>query len=187
MKISLGTENFDKVEAFQEALQFLGAKGETNSLSREENFLPFTDEETLYSAIFYAQKSRKSSKSDLGLSLEDGVEQLGSKLFVVCWGALVDANENLFICSSARIPIPEETAQLIHRDQSLAHGNPAYVDQAVQKSIGAMGLLTSGINTLKDEYLHMIRVLVGQFKQGQNSLNATDFASTLLSQEFQLS
>lgn len=130
---------------------------------------PSSDEETQKGAVARAREVvRKSGKQTYGIGLEGGIMKLGTQVFLCNWGALFTADEQLFVASGARIPLPSDIVR--HLDEGLELGEvmEAYVKRSdVRKREGAIGIFTNERISRTSMFTHVIELLVGQYEFAQ--------------------
>ena len=163
MKIIIGSKNITKVTATKEVLEELGHEviGE-NVLSNVSN-QPFSDKETIQGAKNRALASLAKG-GEIGIGLEAGVEYLNEQLFLVNWGVLATAKGDIFYAGGTRIPLPSVIKEVLESGVELSDAIDAYaLKQDVRSKEGAIGILTSNFYNRKDNFIHIIKLLWGQY------------------------
>ncbi|MFP3442807.1 DUF84 family protein, partial [Pantoea sp. SIMBA_133] len=60
-----------------------------------------------------------TSRSEIGIGLEGGVQIIEEKLYVSNWGALVDKNGTEVIAGGARFPLPDNIKKMLEEGKEL--------------------------------------------------------------------
>ncbi|WRP05769.1 DUF84 family protein [Rossellomorea aquimaris] len=167
LKIAIGTTNPAKVQAIQKAFQELYEEVlfecfKTDSHVGEQ---PISDQETIEGALNRAKGVLRATDSDIGIGLEGGVTESLYGMFVCNWGALVDRSGNEIIGGGARIPLPKEISSRLKAGEELGPLMDEYTQTTgVRKKEGAMGVFTNGLITREAMFLHVVRLLIGQWQ-----------------------
>jgi inosine/xanthosine triphosphatase len=165
MLISIGSKNPAKIAAVEQA--FRGYAFEMISVDTESGVRaqPLTDEETIKGAINRAVSALDGSGADIGIGLEGGVQETEHGLFLCDWGALFERGNEPIIAGGARITLPEEIASRLLAGEELGPVMDEYAQkQNVRKKEGAIGIFTNGKIDRVDMFLHVVKLLLGQFE-----------------------
>ncbi|KGX89160.1 DUF84 family protein [Pontibacillus litoralis] len=166
MKIVVGSTNLPKVNAVKNNFPDVEVFGV--EVSSKVSAQPFSDEETLEGAINRARECAKHTKGCIGIGLEGGVTEMGEDLYLCNWGVLVDHNENTYTASGARILLPDEVAEQLHKGQELGDVMDAYAKRTgVRSKEGAIGIFTNELVNRTAMFEHVVQLLKGQYEYDQ--------------------
>lgn len=170
MKIIVGSTNKAKVNAVKEVLESMGHQVigvETQSCVSNQ---PFSDEETITGA--YNRASSSSLIGDIGIGLEAGVQEQNGIYYLVNWGVLKTSDDHIFYAGGTRIPLPEELVLPLKSGKELSEVIDAYSSRIdVRSNEGAIGILTADFFGRKENFVHIIRLLWGQYLYQKNVKN----------------
>ncbi|MEH7463761.1 DUF84 family protein [Bacillus thuringiensis] len=167
MKVAVGSKNKVKVNAVREVL----AEAEIVSLSVPSHVSeqPFSDEETLQGASNRAKLALAEGKADIGIGLEGGVMHTDHGLFMCNWGALATKEDKLFIAGGARMKLPDEFIQPLEEGKELSEVMEDYTKQRdIRSNEGAIGIFTNNYVDRTDLFVHVVKLLVGQYMYDRN-------------------
>ncbi|MFG6116666.1 DUF84 family protein [Halobacillus sp. MO56] len=163
VRIYTGSQNPTKIESVKEVFTSFDIEGA--EVESKVSAQPFSDEETQEGAINRARECAKMKKGAMGLGLEGGVMEIADELYLCNWGALVDEHENLYLASGARIPLPEEIKVELEKGRELGDVMDEYADkQEVRRNEGAIGIFTNAAVNRKEMFIHITRLLKGQYE-----------------------
>ena len=99
-----------------------------------------------------------------------GVALEGELLFLVNWGVLIDFEGNHYYAGGTRVPLPDFIKERILAGEELAEVMEDCLDRKdVRSQEGAIGYLTAGVVERKDIFMHIAKLLYGQFKRKEGS------------------
>ncbi|MDX8047477.1 DUF84 family protein [Gracilibacillus sp. S3-1-1] len=160
MKIIVGSHNQAKLHAVQQT--FTDAIVLARDVESEVAAQPKSDDETMHGAINRARSSRNLENNSYGIGLEGGVMQLGEQVYLCNWGALVTPEEQLFVASGARIPLPDEVAQqLAKRELGDVMREWTQIND-IRHHQGAIGIFTDTYISRQTMFAHVVELLAGQ-------------------------
>ncbi|SFJ88039.1 MULTISPECIES: DUF84 family protein [unclassified Bacillus (in: firmicutes)] len=162
MKVAVGSKNKVKVNAVQQVL----TEAEIVSLSVPSHVpaQPFSDEETLQGASNRAKLALAEGKADIGIGLEGGVMHTDHGLFMCNWGALATKEGKLFTAGGARMKLPDEFIQPLEEGKELSEVMEDYTKQRdIRSNEGAIGIFTNNYVDRTDLFVHVVKLLVGQY------------------------
>ena len=160
VNVAVGSTNPAKVKAVQEMFPSVQGMKVASGVSDQ----PMSDEETRTGALRRAQVCVEQGAS-IGIGLEGGVMESDVGMLSVNWGALVDEHGREVVASGARYPLPEEIAADIRSGKELGDVIDAYTARKdVRKKEGAVGIFTNGMMTRSELYIHIVRLLAGQYE-----------------------
>lgn len=167
MKVAIGSKNPVKIEAVKEAFSFLPfkeiewiAKDVPSGVSAQ----PFSDDETLKGAVNRAKNALNKEKANMAFGLEGGVDVTANGLFLCNWGALVDQDGNEYVAGGARIRLPVEFLKPLQQGLELGEVMDQYAKKRnVRQNEGAIGIFTNGLVDRKGMFVHLTKLLVGQY------------------------
>ncbi|MCA1056855.1 DUF84 family protein [Rossellomorea aquimaris] len=167
MRIAIGTKNKAKVEAIQKGFREHYADNYFECLKTESNVneQPFSDQETIEGALNRAKNVLRMSDCEVGIGLEGGVTETLYGMFLCNWGALVDRNGNEIIAGGARISLPAEIAKELKAGRELGPIMEEFTNRSdIRQNDGAVGVFTNGAVTRDEMFLHVVQLLIGQWK-----------------------
>lgn len=125
---------------------------------------PMSDDETREGALQRARACIEQGAS-VGIGLEGGVAESEAGLLSVNWGALVDEQGDEIVAGGARYPLPEEIAAEVRNGKELGQVIDEFTSRKdVRKMEGAVGIFTDGQMTRGELYVHIVRLLDGQYR-----------------------
>ncbi len=124
---------------------------------------PFSDDETIKGAL---NRAKQLPIDGLRIGLEAGVQEINQQLFLVNWGVLIDQEDNTYIAGGTRILLPLVVQQeLYKKTKELAIIiDELYNTKDIKHHEGAIGLFTAGEVTRIDIFIHIVKLLYGQYK-----------------------
>lgn len=159
-KVYIASLNQVKVAAVQEVLSNYDVVAllVKTTVSKQ----PKSDEETIKGA---RERAKALPKDGLRIGLEAGLSTHNDKLYLVNWGVLIDEEGSEFIAGGARIPLPENiVVELKKDDTELADVmDSLYQKKAIRSHEGAVGILTNNEVRRIDIFIHIVRLLYGQY------------------------
>jgi len=167
MEFMIGTTNPAKVKAVKEVLaihfpQALIAEIEVGSGVSEQ---PLSDDETRLGAINRALRAAGKEVSAIGIGLEGGVRILEGQMYLCNWGALTLPDGTRFTAGGAQIPLPKEIADELMAGKELGPVVDAYFKSSgIRMKEGAIGMLTANAVKRDELFVHILQLLVGQYK-----------------------
>jgi len=163
MNIRVGSLNPVKLNAVKEVLESHGHKVEGVQVLSEVSQQPFSDLETIQGAKNRAKATLKES-GDIGIGLEAGVECFNEQLYLVNWGVLMTASGKCFYGGGTRIPLPLELRDALESGMELAEAMDRYTKkQDIRSKEGAIGILTANYFNRKENFIHIVKLLWGQY------------------------
>ncbi|MBH8599572.1 MULTISPECIES: DUF84 family protein [unclassified Thermoactinomyces] len=164
MRVAVGSKNSTKVGAVEQAFQNLNAVILSVSVPSGVSNQPLSDEETLQGAINRAENARKEMDADIGVGLEGGVAETAHGLFLCNWGALTDRNGIRVMAGGARIKLPDEFLIPLKEGKELSIIMEQYTKQKnIGTTLGAVGVFTNGYVERQEMFLHVSKLLIGQY------------------------
>lgn len=164
MNVVIGSTNKTKVFAVKEVLEEYHAKVHSVDAPSGVSSQPRTDAETREGARNRAIYSLQEIEADIGIGLEGGVAESSEGLFLCNWGALVDKKGVVQFAGGARILLPNQVADEIRTGKELGHVMEAYTQKNdVRSNEGAIGIFTFGLVERKEMFIHIVRLLIGQY------------------------
>lgn len=162
MKIIVGSTNKVKVNAVKEVLEILGHEVIGEEAPSGVSNQPFSDQETLEGA--YNRASTVSARAEIGIGLEAGVEELNGIYYLVNWGVLKTRDGKVFYAGGTRLPLPYELVAPLKEGKELSEVIDDYSSRLdVRSNEGAIGILTADFYNRKENFVHIIRLLWGQY------------------------
>lgn len=166
MRVVVGSTNRVKVGAVKEVLEPLGHDVIGVDAPSGVSNQPFSDAETLEGAVNRA--SALQAVGDVSIGLEAGVEKLKDRYYLVNWGALTTSNGQTYVAGGTRLPLPEDLVEPLKDGKELGEVIDAYAKREnVRSNEGAIGILTADFFNRKENFIHIVRLLWGQYKYDQ--------------------
>lgn len=165
MKIAIGSKNPAKITAVEEAFKDhhfdIMAVDAASGVSEQ----PMSDEETIKGALNRAIEAAEKAGASIGIGLEGGVQQTPHGLLLCNWGALTAKGRKPIIAGGARLLLPEEVAEKVLAGNELGPVMDEYAKkQNVRKNEGAVGIFTNGQVNRSEMFLHVMKLLAGQYE-----------------------
>ncbi|MGP4041541.1 DUF84 family protein [Gracilibacillus sp. D59] len=168
MNIVVGSFNKAKVKAVHRV--FPNANIKSADVDSHVDAQPKSDSETMQGAINRAKASKEIADNGYGIGLEGGIMQIGSQVFLCNWGALATPDEQLYIASGARIPLPVEITRPILNGQELGEIMKEWTKiNDIRHHQGAIGIFTDSFVSREDMFTHVTTLLAGQESYHRNS------------------
>jgi inosine/xanthosine triphosphatase len=159
-EVAVGSENPAKIKAVRKIFPVVVGWNTESGVSAQ----PMSDEETRTGALNRARACVKEG-AVVGIGLEGGVMESEGGLLSVNWGALVDREGREVVASGARYPLPKEIAEEVRSGKELGDVMDAYTSRSdVRTKEGAVGIFTNGRMTRSELYIHIVRLLAGQYE-----------------------
>ncbi|MFD0770537.1 DUF84 family protein [Bacillus sp. CGMCC 1.60114] len=167
MRVAVGSKNQTKVNAVQQVLP--DAEMISLSVPSHVSAQPFSDEETLQGASNRAKLALAEGKVDIGIGLEGGVMHTEHGLFMCNWGALATKEGKLFTAGGARMRLPDEFIQPLEEGKELSEVMEDYTKRHdIRSHEGAIGIFTNNYVDRTDLFVHVVKLLVGQYMYDRN-------------------
>lgn len=168
MKVAVGSENPVKINAVKHAFSVVWPKKKFEvigiSVKSGVTDQPMSDEEGIKGATNRAKKALKELKADYGVGLEGGMHKIGKKWFDSGWIVIIDKKGRVGIGSSARIETAPAIVKLVKKGVELgAADDKIFKKKHSKQKEGHFGLMTNGIITRKDGYMHGIVFALSRF------------------------
>ncbi|WP_210364882.1 DUF84 family protein [Bacillus sp. REN3] len=165
MRVAIGSKNPAKILAVEEAFKFLSAEVISIDAHSGVSEQPMSDDETIKGAVNRALEAAERGEAQIGIGLEGGVQQTHYGLVLCNWGALAAKGMEPLIAGGARIPLPEEIAKRLLAGEELGPVMDEYARKRnVRKNEGAVGIFTEGQVNRSEMFLHVMKLLVGQYE-----------------------
>lgn len=165
MRIAIGSKNPAKVNAVKDAFRDYNVEIIAVDAASGVSEQPMTDEETIKGAINRAIEAAEKAGASIGIGLEGGVQQTAQGLLLCNWGALKAKGLEPIIAGGARLQLPEEVAEKVLAGNELGPVMDEYANkQNVRKNEGAVGIFTNGHVNRSEMFLHVMKLLAGQYE-----------------------
>lgn len=163
MKVVVGSKNQTKVGAVKEVWK--EANITAISASSGVAAQPFSDEETMQGAINRAKRALEKEQADIGIGLEGGVMKTEHGLFMCNWGALATSTGKVFVAGGARIKLPDDFVAPLESGKELSEVMEEFVNRKdIRSHEGAIGIFTDHYVDRTGLFVHVVKLLVGQYK-----------------------
>lgn len=159
-KCYLGSQNNVKLAATKEVLINFEVVG--LNVDSKVGKQPLTDEETIQGAL---NRALCLPKDGLRIGLEAGVELHGDILFLVNWGVMIDLDDNIYYAGGTRVPMDSFIKdKLFNENMELADVMDEYLHtEGIKHKEGAIGYFTNNEVKRKDIFVHIVKLLYGQY------------------------
>ncbi len=159
-KAYIGTTNKAKVEACKIVLKdydVIPLKSDSQVSNQ-----PKSDEETMLGAY---NRAKNLPKDGIRIGLEAGVTFHNDKLFLINWGVLIDEDDNVYYAGGTRIELPDFVKEgIFNEDKELAEiMSETYHDKDIHLNQGAIGIFTENQVERVDIFIHIVKLLYGQY------------------------
>lgn len=170
LRVAVGSKNPAKIEAVRAAFQLLGHAVEVTGLEVESGVAaqPFSDEDTIQGAVNRAKAvlahKLPNGPFDYGVGLEGGVVESPFGLFIVNWGAVVDANGTVGIGGGHRLQLPERIAGRLREGEELGTAIDDLIGRRdIKKNEGTIGVLTGNLVTRQTMFRDVVVCAFAKF------------------------
>ncbi|MRX72712.1 DUF84 family protein [Bacillus lacus] len=165
MQIAVGTLNKAKLEAVRKAMlveqsAVIFPVDVPSGVSSQ----PFSDEETMLGAVNRSKKAAEFGEADAGIGLEGGIYEDSSGFYLTNWGALTDKTGKVFTAGGARILLPYEIG--LHVKKGVELGivmDSLFSAENIREKEGAVGIFTNGMVSRSEMFVHIVKLLMGQY------------------------
>lgn len=166
MKIAVGSKNQTKVGAVEEVWKdadIIGISVPSGVASQ-----PFSDEETMQGAMNRAKRAVEETKADIGFGLEGGVMKTKHGLFLCNWGALATSTGKMFVAGGARVKLPDDFLDPLEAGKELSEVMEEFVKRKdIRSHEGAIGIFTDHYVDRTALFVHVVKLLIGQYKYNE--------------------
>jgi inosine/xanthosine triphosphatase len=166
MLIAIGSTNPVKCNAVQAVLEslFPGADYTCVDVPSGVAAQPWGDVETRTGALNRARGARTSTRADLGVGLEGGVQESEFGLLTTAWCALIDAEGRVGVGGNSCVMLPDQVAADVRAGRELGAAMDRLVARHNTKhQNGAIGILTNDLETRQSAYETLIRMALARF------------------------
>ncbi|MDJ1477579.1 DUF84 family protein [Bacillus sp. LS15-K4] len=163
MKVVVGSKNKTKVDAVEKVWK----DATITSLSVPSGVAnqPFSDEETMQGAVNRAKRALQEAEAQIGIGLEGGVMKTEHGLFMCNWGALATNTGKTFVAGGARIKLPDDFLAALEDGKELSEVMEEFVQRKdIRSHEGAIGIFTNDYVDRTELFVHVVKLLVGQYK-----------------------
>lgn len=161
-KCYLGSLNNVKLDAVKEVLNNYLVIG--LNVDSKVGAQPLSDAMTIEGA---RRRAEALPKDGLRIGLEAGVELHNDILFLVNWGVLLDEADNIYYAGGTRIPLEAFIKDKLFKEKlELATVMDEYLQtEDIKHKEGAIGYYTKNEVIRKDIFVHIVKLLYGQYKR----------------------
>lgn len=165
-KIYLATNNSAKIKAVETA--FSDYEIELVSIDTKIK-QPLSSEETIECAKFRAH----AKSQGIRLGLEAGVTLINNKCFLCNYGVLVDNDGHEYIAGGTIYPLPDEIKDDLYQEKlELKDAMKKHFGDVITENGGTIEYLTNGNMTRVDIFIHICKLLKGEFEFNKGDKNA---------------
>lgn len=161
MKIYIASQNKTKVEAVK--LVFKEASVIALKIDSKVSDQPKSEKETMLGAY---NRAKSLPKDGLRIGLEAGVSLEEDILFLINWGVLIDQDDNVYLASGTKIPLPKFIYdEIYNQGKELADiMNYHYNKEEINTKEGAIGIFTNDNVQRIEIFIHIVKLLKGQYE-----------------------
>ncbi|HZG71366.1 MAG TPA: DUF84 family protein [Chondromyces sp.] len=167
MLAAIGSKNKAKASAVQRGFKEAEIEAEFIFVQADSGVSeqPFSDEETVQGAVNRAEGALGTGEAQIGIGLEGGVVETPAGLFLCNWGALAETGKPTLVAGGARILLPEAVAFRLRNGEELGPVMDEYCQREnIRSKEGAIGVFTNGLVTREEMFLHVTKLLLGQWQ-----------------------
>ena len=165
-RVVVGSTNPVKVAAVRAVLVRAGcsASVEGRAVASGVRDQPVGDAETIQGATQRARAALEAAAADLGVGLEGGVVDDGSRMMTCAWAVVVGRDGRVGVGGSLAMPLPDRVAALVRGGIELGHA----MDQVsgghdTNRGAGAVGILTAGLVDRQRAYEALVTYALAPF------------------------
>lgn len=167
-RVAIGSVHPAKVAAATAVLRQVFPHAEIMALSVDSGVgtAPTTAEETIRGALARAHRAMKEAGADLGIGIEDGIEESPYGTFLGGWAAIVDRGGRTGLGGGMRIALPPEIAAEARRGRDLGEVVRERSALPEVSMVGAIGWLTRRLVTREEAHRHAVAAALAPFLPG---------------------
>ena len=166
MKAVVGSRNPVKIAAAQEVLRRVydgELRVEGVAVESGVSNQPWGDEETLCGAVNRAEAALLADGATLGVGLEGGLVEVGSRVFTCAWCAVACADGRYGVAGGANLLLPPSAAEAVRRGAELGPTMDALTGLSNTKQRqGAIGILTRGFLDRQSAYEQILTLALAR-------------------------
>ena len=167
-RIAIGSQHPAKVAAATAVLRQAFPHAEIIALTVDSGVrpAPTSAEETIQGALGRARRAFEEAGADLGIGIEDGIEETPHGTFLGGWAAVVDRSGRVGLGGGMRIALPPEVAELARHGRDL--GEVVRERSALEEVeiVGTIGWLTRRLVTREEAHRHAVAAALAPFLPG---------------------
>lgn len=166
IQVIIASKNPAKIGAVANVLNDLKIDAELISVETDSGVSaqPRTISETRAGAVNRARNA-KLEESSFAIGLEGGVFELDGQMYLCNWGALAAKGGKVYTAAGAQIPLPEEISGQLRNGMELGPVMDHYANETgIRHHKGAVGILTAGLINRDEMFVHVVKLLMGQYK-----------------------
>ncbi len=167
MLIAIGSLNPVKIHAAEQVLQPLFPHAELRPVPASSGVpeQPWGETETRTGAINRARAARTVCQADLAVGFEGGLIRTDLGLMTCAWCAVVAADGRLGIGGGSHMLLPPAVEGLLAEGQELGAAMDSLTGRHDTKhGLGAIGILTGGLEDRSSAYAHLLRLALAPFR-----------------------
>lgn len=169
MNIIVGSTNPVKINAVKHGFQKIWPDNLWNVTGQAADsgvsHQPMSPQESLNGSRNRASQALKQSPTaDYGVGLEGGLEQVNGIWFDCGWCVVLNRQGQEGVATSARIETPESIMKYIRSGKELGDAiDIIFKRQNAKQAEGQFGLMTNGVVTRTDGYIHAVCLALSRF------------------------
>ncbi len=167
MLIAIGSLNPVKIQAAEQVLQPLFPHAELRPVEAPSGIpdQPWGETETRTGAINRARAARAACDADMAVGFEGGLIRTELGLMTCAWCAVATADGRLGVGGGSHMLLPPALESLLAEGQELGAAMDSLTGQRNTKHhLGAIGILTGGLEDRSSAYAHLLRLALAPFR-----------------------
>lgn len=170
MKIAVGSKNPVKIQATELAFKAVWPEKPIEIISIDTisgvSEQPMSHKESIIGARNRATSALKNAKSDYGVGLEGGIQEVDEKYYVSGWIVVVDKDGSEGIGSTVNIEVPKIMADMILAGKELGEVSDIVFQRHNSKHAeGHFGIMTNNLITRTEGYKDGVISALARFIQ----------------------
>ncbi len=167
-RIAIGSQHPAKVAAATAVVRQVFPHAEIIALAVDSGVgpAPTSAEETIQGALARARRALEEGGADLGIGIEDGIEETPYGTFLGGWAAVVDRGGRVGLGGGMRIALPPDVAALVRRGQDIGEVVRERSALPEVEMVGTIGWLTRRLVTREEAHRHAIAAALALFLPG---------------------
>lgn len=127
---------------------------------------PWGDAQTRTGAINRARAALAQAGADLAVGLEGGLVRTELGLMTCAWAAVAGSDGRIGVGGGSHVLLPASAVESLEAGQELGAVMDALTGERNTKhGLGAIGILTDGLESRETAYAHIVRLALAPFRQ----------------------
>ncbi len=172
MKIAVGSTNPVKINATKIAFEKVWPKKKWQVMSLEilsgVSSQPKSDTESIKGATNRAKGALLKSKADFAVGIEGGITKIENIWFDTAWMVVINKKGTKGVASSINMPTPPSFIKKVQAGMEIGHlDDEVFKRKNSKHQEGHYGLMTKGLITRQDGYIHGVISALTVFMHSQ--------------------